>query len=356
MSLLNLASVSAWPSKAIFATRTTVFASACAPTCATERRDPCDRARRRPALDPAAVFRLHPAMTDALKSEALICPVRDCGERLSWEEKRCACPRGHVFDRARSGYVNLLTPQDKRAKEPGDSKETVRARSRLLAKGLGAHILDALIAVLKEREIGPGATALDVGCGDGYFLTSLAKRFSLDGIGVDLSSAAVDAAARRAPGLRWIAANADRRLPFADGSFDLIFSITSRKNAAEFHRMLRKGGLLAVAVPAEDDLIELREAVLGRALLRSREERTSELLGAAFVQEKCVRAHATLALDADALRDLLATTYRGARSSEAPKAAALGSMEVTMSAKILCFAKAGESKSACAGPSCDSWK
>jgi 23S rRNA (guanine745-N1)-methyltransferase len=295
-------------------------------------------------------------MIETTSNTALVCPVKNCGERLSWEARRCACPRGHAFDVARSGYLNLLTPQDKRAKDPGDSKETVRARSRLLEKGLGAHILEALAAALSEREIRGGATALDVGCGDGYFLSSLAERFPLDGTGVDISSAAVDAAAKRSSRVLWIAANADRRLPFEDGSFDFIFSITSRKNAAEFDRLLRRDGLLVVAVPAEDDLVELREAVLGRALLRDREERTRELVGASFILQKSVSTRATVALDADGLRDLLATTYRGARGKEAAKATALDSMEVTVSAKLLCFAKADGRGDVHIGPSDDSGK
>ena len=33
---------------------------------------------------------------------------------------RLACDAGHAFDRARSGYVDLLQPQDSRARAPGD--------------------------------------------------------------------------------------------------------------------------------------------------------------------------------------------------------------------------------------------
>src|SRR5512137_2727487 len=99
----------------------------------------------------------------------LVCPVRDCGAPLAWEAKRCACPKGHAFDAARSGYVNLLSPQDKRAKEPGDSKEAVQARGRLLDRGFGAHVLEALAAMLAARGARAGSTALDVGCGEGFF-------------------------------------------------------------------------------------------------------------------------------------------------------------------------------------------
>jgi 23S rRNA (guanine745-N1)-methyltransferase len=269
----------------------------------------------------------------------LICPVRGCGAPLAWEAKRCACPRGHAFDAARSGYVNLMLPQDKRSRTPGDSAEAVRERGRLLDRGFGAHILDALSAML-EALGASGATALDVGCGEGFFLSALAARFQLRGYGADLSTAALTAAAKRNNSIRWIAANADRRLPFADGSFDLVLSITSRKNAGELARLLAPDGRLIVAVPGRDDLAELRAAALGAAVERDRCPRTREILGGRFELEERVEARARIRANADALRDLLATTYRGARRSAAASVAALSAMEVTLSADVMRFRKA----------------
>ena len=42
----------------------------------------------------------------------LLCPVRGCHLGLTRDERRVFCPHGHSFDIARSGYVNLLEPQD----------------------------------------------------------------------------------------------------------------------------------------------------------------------------------------------------------------------------------------------------
>ena len=79
-------------------------------------------------------------------------------------------------------------------------------------------------------------------------------RFDLEAAGVDLSARAADLAARRHPGVLWLVANADRGLPFADGSLDLILSITARRSPAECARVLAPGGRLVVALPASDDL------------------------------------------------------------------------------------------------------
>ena len=41
-------------------------------------------------------------------------------------------------------------------------------------------------------------------------------------MGIDISTAAVDAAAKRYPECEWIVVNADLMLPFADRSFSLV--------------------------------------------------------------------------------------------------------------------------------------
>ena len=43
----------------------------------------------------------------------LLCPVRNCHLPLARDGRRLVCAGGHSFDVARSGYVNLLQPQDK---------------------------------------------------------------------------------------------------------------------------------------------------------------------------------------------------------------------------------------------------
>ena len=58
----------------------------------------------------------------------LLCTVRNCHMELVREERRLHCPRGHSFDVARSGYINLLQPQERRSKEPGDTAIARRMR------------------------------------------------------------------------------------------------------------------------------------------------------------------------------------------------------------------------------------
>src|SRR6202051_3168018 len=171
----------------------------------------------------------------------LLCPVRRCHLALAREERRLVCPRGHSFDIARSGYINLLQPQERRSRHPGDTVAAVAGRRRLHDRGVTAPLLHAIAETIAAS---PGDVVLDAGCGDGFYLGSLAAQTGFDAHGVDISIPAVDAAARRYPNCEWIVANADRFLPYADRSFSRLLSITARMNTAEFRRVLRDDGRL----------------------------------------------------------------------------------------------------------------
>jgi 23S rRNA (guanine745-N1)-methyltransferase len=155
--------------------------------------------------------------------------------------------------------------------------------------------------------------------------------------GLDLSSAALELAARASPQILFVVANADRFLPYAEGSFDFVTSIDARLNAREFGRILKTGGLLLVAAPSSDDLIELREAVQGGRIYKSRGARIEEELRVSFALLDRLRVREQRVFDPSALRDLLLVTYRGLRRSEQPAIDALTEMTVTLSHEILMF-------------------
>jgi len=112
-----------------------------------------------------------------------------------------------------------------------------------------------------------------------------------------------------------------------DRSFSLVLSITGRRNIAEFRRVLRPDGRLLVAVPAPDDLIELR----GRG--RDRVERTiAEAENFDLLQRE--RVTTLFDLDAAAVDDVLHSIYRPIR--EEPVRA----MTLTFSLDLLLFSPA----------------
>jgi SAM-dependent methyltransferase len=95
-----------------------------------------------------------------------------------------------------------------------------------------------------------GGRVLDVGCGTGRLLTSLAER-GIDAVGVDSSREMLVVARRKLPKASLVEAEAEE-LPFPDGSFDrvvfhLVVHLVERVKAlAESYRVLAPGGTLAV--------------------------------------------------------------------------------------------------------------
>ena len=256
---------------------------------------------------------------------------------MARRERSLICANGHSFDLARSGYCNLLQPQDRRSRQPGDPREAVESRRRLLDAGYGEPLLQALLEEIDALALRPGAAILDVGCGEGTHIGTIWRERQIEAHGMDLSTAAIDLAARRYPEVTWIIANADRFLPYADGSFDVALSIDARLPPAELRRILRPAGRLLVAVPAPDDLIELRAAVLGRGVLRDRLARVTGVLSGHFELEHRGAIRRTVRLGPDTARDALAATYRGSRTSRVERIEALSALDVTLSHDLARF-------------------
>ena len=252
----------------------------------------------------------------------LLCTVRDCRRPLERDGNRLYCAAGHSFDVARSGYINLLQPQDRRSKNPGDSALAVTSRRQLHDRGVTAPLLAGIAEFVAPS---PDDVVLDAGCGDGFYLGSLAAATGCDAYGTDISIPAVEAAARRYSGCEWVVANADRFVPYSDGAFSMILSITARMNAPEFRRTLRENGRLLIALPSPDDLLELRGAG------RDRTVRTIDEFADLFRLERQSRVETRADLDAASVNDVLHSIYRPMQP-RAPEAS-----RVTFSLDLLLF-------------------
>jgi hypothetical protein len=73
-----------------------------------------------------------------------------CATGAAWR-----CAGGHCFDIASQGYTHLLPVQNKRSRDPGDSKEMVAARRRFLDAGCYQPIA-AAVARLALADMPPG--------------------------------------------------------------------------------------------------------------------------------------------------------------------------------------------------------
>jgi 23S rRNA (guanine745-N1)-methyltransferase len=252
----------------------------------------------------------------------LLCPVRNCRLPLGGNNRQLLCERGHSFDVARSGYINLLQPQDRRSNQPGDTVAAVAARRRLHDRGVTLPLLDGVAEIVVPSQ---SDVVLDAGCGDGFYLGTLARQAGFSAHGVDISVPAIEAAARRYPQCQWVVANADRFVPYAGRSFSIVMSITARMNAGEFRRVLGDDGRLLVALPAPDDLVELRGSG------HDRTARTIVTFAHDFALADRRRVTTTADLDAAAVHDVLLSIYRPMQSRPAE------AMRVTFSLDLLLF-------------------
>jgi ubiquinone/menaquinone biosynthesis C-methylase UbiE len=111
-------------------------------------------------------------------------------------------------------------------------------------------------AVVRDRQ----GKYLDLGCGTGNATAAMAKRLGPAGtvIGVDNSTEALRRARRKFPSLGFALADINRRLPFADESFDGILANNSmylvqdiQRSLAEVLRVLKPGGRFLMSNPKE---------------------------------------------------------------------------------------------------------
>jgi 23S rRNA (guanine745-N1)-methyltransferase len=264
----------------------------------------------------------------------LLCTVRTCRMPLVKGGRTYVCANHHSYDIARSGYVNLLQPHDRRSAIPGDTADAVAARRRFLDAGHAAPLVRAIVDALP---LNAGDALLDAGCGEGHHLGAFRAAYGVDAHGADISVAAIDAAARRDRDCTWVVANIDRFVPYEDHAFRAVTSITARLQPAEFHRVLAPDGTLLVAIAGANDLIELRAAILGARLERDRVERTVALFAPHFTLARHVHVEHLAHLDRAAMLDVMSSSYRGLRTRERERLEGLDEMDVTLSRDVLLF-------------------
>lgn len=257
------------------------------------------------------------------------CPV--CGLALQTEKPAWRCPSGHSFDVARQGYVNLLTVDRKHSRQPGDSPAQLHSRRAFLSEGHYAPLARRVGELAAEEN--PSAV-LDAGCGEGYYLTELGKALpEAERWGVDISKEAVRLAAARDKSAHWLTATA-AHLPFGDGSFDCVLSMFALTAEAEFHRVLRPGGLFLQVLSGPEHLLALRKLIYPELLHREKEQHR-ELPGFTLERSETVEFSFTLTENRQIL-DLLAMTPHFMRISKEGADRARAAQHLTDTFQAVC--------------------
>lgn len=269
------------------------------------------------------------------------CPV--CGGLLTLESGSFYCSERHCFDRAKSGYVNLLPSHMAHSKDPGDNRRMVETRFAFLEKGYYISLQEAVCCRASQAaEIcqSDTFTLLDAGCGEGYYTAAMADALqntgrSFEVLGVDISKRAVNLAARRTKKVSFAVASVFH-LPVENNSCQMVSVLFAPFCRNEYYRVLNNKGILLWVIPGRDHLWELKEAVYKKPY--PNEVKPYEIEGFQLISRDEVRQQIQLnnREDIQNLFEMTPYSYKTSRE-DAERLYRLENLETTISFEILCY-------------------
>jgi 23S rRNA (guanine745-N1)-methyltransferase len=273
----------------------------------------------------------------------LACPV--CGAALMMRATGAACPNAHAFDRARSGYLNLLLSNRKQSAEPGDSLAMLQSRRAFLQGGFYDRMAEAANATVAEILRGrTEAHVADLGCGEGFFTARLRNALATamspapTCYGVDISRPGIRMATAYDRGGHWFVASLHRS-PFLPRSLDVALSMFAPIDAADLRRIVRDDGALVTVTPGPDHLDALRGIIY--TAVKPHPETPALMAGdTLFEQTASTRSRYPIVVDTPAqIMNLLAMTPYYWNITRATKARieALTRLELTVDACVSVF-------------------
>lgn len=235
--------------------------------------------------------------------DLLVCP--HCGAPLALDsaDRTASCNSGHAFDIARQGYLNLRGSSEPRN---ADTMVMLAARDRFLSAGWYAPVADAVLQFASDTSGRPIERIVDCGAGPGYYLAHLLDELpSSRGIAVDVSTAAAKRAARAHQHVGSVVADTWKTLPIADQALDLVLSVFSPRNAAEFHRVLAPNGHLIIVSPQPGHLAEVRGPLNLIDIDPDKQDRLAATLGRFFEVEEIADVTTLTEMPGTAVEDLI---------------------------------------------------
>lgn len=271
---------------------------------------------------------------------SLICP--HCAAPLQKLEREFMCANNHHFDSAKEGYVNLLPPNEKASKDPGDSPEMITARTQFLEKGFYHPLADA-VATLAIKYMPKNGNIADVGCGQGYYTQYLYRKMLASGlhpscVGIDISKHAVRAAAKNEKDIQYAVASVIK-LPLMKESIDVITNIFAPRHFPEFSRVLKPNGTILIVSPGPNHLRGLKSALL---LQETPHDDATFILeeGIRLIEEKRVETSMTLETSADILHLCMMTPFWWKMTREGREnIASLKDLTITIDCVVRVFQK-----------------
>lgn len=268
------------------------------------------------------------------------CPYCKAPMELSENKKSILCQgslKRHCFDLASAGYVNFATPAQKGA---GDSKLAIRSRTDFLESGAYWPICQTVLTSVNKYC--HGGTIIDVGCGEGYYTNNVAKMYSGDVIGFDLSKYGIEYASKSSKKEKilnsFFAVSSVYTLPIADNSVDGIINVFAPCVENEYARILKENGVLITAGAGENHLLGLKRAVYD---ITYKNGERNDMPHEMYLEEERSLQFEILLEDKSQIAALFAMTPYYYRTSEADikKLELLEKLETDVDVKIKIFRK-----------------
>ena len=194
----------------------------------------------------------------------LKCP--NCDNGLYIKDKGLKCDNGHFFDFAKEGYVNLLLPNQKKTKNPGDDSVMINARDSFLKAGYFEKLKYQIGSIVDFSN----KVVLDAGCGTGYYLSSIEAKDCVK-IGADISKFAIKKASKNDEKSSYFVASIFN-MPIKEQSIDIIMNIFAPKPQQEFKRILKNNGMIVEVVPGKNHLKEIKEIIYNQEVKPNKEK------------------------------------------------------------------------------------
>lgn len=232
----------------------------------------------------------------------LACPI--CQNTLARVDKSFCCSNRHNYDIAKEGYVNLHVVQHKKSHTAGDTPSSVQARRRFLSQGFYEPLRAKIRQILSDLPI---TTALDIGCGEGYYTSALAQGVDRV-VGLDIAKTAIATASRthKTPNITWVVGTGSV-IPVVDGAVDICTSFFSPLPKDEILRVLKGDGYLLVASPAPHHLYAMREQLFEKVILHDSDKFVA-MLAPEFTLLQTWQIDSPMSLDGQSLADLMDMT------------------------------------------------
>lgn len=254
----------------------------------------------------------------------IICPV--CGENLTESDRSYICSKGHCFDKAKEGYVNLLTSSHKPGSAIGDNKDMALNRRDFLTKGYFDALVGGLVSFINETAI-PRPTIADICCGEGYYGNRIKGEIDCDMLGFDLSKEMVRLAAKRKNGITYFVGNL-ARIPVKDSSVDISLHLFAPFHEKEFSRITKDGGYIVSVVAGENHLFELKELLYDTPY--KNDEKPPETENLTLVEKRKITAKVHLDTNDDIMALFKMTPYYyHTKDEDKAKLADIAEMDMT---------------------------